>query len=446
MATRSRLAAGVAALAVTALGLAGCGPVTSRQTVTVLGTWTGQEEEQFQQVLAPFEARTGIDVRFEGTRDFEAVLNGRIQSGDAPDLALMPSEGDLAQYAQDGRLIALDSLSPAVDVARLRHDYQPTWLRVGLVTGRDGRDRQYGIVVKGTRKSLVWYSKAHWKLPTPTTLEALVGESRRLAASGTPPWCVGLRSSSDSGWPGTDWIEDILLHQSGPGDYLDWSRGDLPWTSAQVRAAFTTWGELLGPGMVRLGAAGATLTPFGTAGRPMFYAKPGCYLTLSGSFSPSLYASSDREPPADAGHFDFPPASGGMVIAGDLLAVFRRTSASARLVDYLTGVDAQSIWARQGGTIAPNRAVGPTAYADVATADLAESVQRAPCADVVFDASDAMPATMRTEFYRAVVEFVADRSRLGTILAGLDAVRQIAYPKPAYSQSAGPPPPAAGCP
>ena len=86
MATRSRLAAGVAALAVTALGLAGCGPVTSRQTVTVLGTWTGQEEEQFQQVLAPFEARTGIDVRFEGTRDFEAVLNGRIQSGDAPDL------------------------------------------------------------------------------------------------------------------------------------------------------------------------------------------------------------------------------------------------------------------------------------------------------------------------------------------------------------------------
>jgi alpha-glucoside transport system substrate-binding protein len=44
-----------------------------------------------------------------------------------------------------------------------------------------------------------------------------------------------------------------------------------------------------------------------------------------------------------------------------------------------------------------------------------------------FDASDQMPAAMRTAFYQAVLQFVADPSRLEAILAQLESVRRHAY-------------------
>ena len=35
-------------------------------------------------------------------------------------------------------------------------------------------------------------------------------------------WCVGIESGAASGWPGTDWIEDIVLRQAGPDSYNQW--------------------------------------------------------------------------------------------------------------------------------------------------------------------------------------------------------------------------------
>ncbi|MBL7502234.1 carbohydrate ABC transporter substrate-binding protein [Frankia sp. CNm7] len=432
-----RLAAFLAALTVLAagVGLCGCGAVTPRATVTVLGTWTGEEQERFENVLAAFEERTGTRVEYEGTRDFEAVLAGRIDGGDPPDLALMPSLGDLEQYARDGELVALDGPSPSVDLGRVRREYQPTWLQAGVTAGPDGRARQYGLLVKGARKSLLWYSADAFSWPLPATLDELVATGETIAATGTPPWCLGLRSSSDSGWPGTDWVEDILLHQSGAEAYRAWAQGRLPWTSDTVRTAWTTWGRLLAPGMVRGDATGALLTRFGDAATPMFDERPGCYLNLSGSFA--SYQDSAGSP-ATAAHVEFPSAGGErrIIIAGDILAMFDHTSAAAELAEYLTGAEAQTAWARAGGTIAPNSAV--TDYPDEATRQLVRSVQEADCAGVVFDASDTMPAPMRTAFYRAVLEFVANPAALGTILTGLDEIRKRSYPAAAEAGAATP--------
>ncbi|OHV44230.1 hypothetical protein BCD48_26035 [Pseudofrankia sp. BMG5.36] len=435
----------LSAVAVLGLGAVACGGVSSRQSVSVLGTWTDDEQARFADVLRPFERQTGIDVRFEGTRDFEAVLAGRVQSGDMPDLALMPSLGDLEQYARGGQLVALDDGSGAVDLARIQREYGPTWLGVGKVPGADGRDREYGLVVKGTRKSLVWYSGAHYSWPVPSTLDELVATSQEIAATGTPPWCLGMRSSSDSGWPGTDWIEDILLHQATAEDYRSWANGDLAWTSPTVRKAWETWGKLVAPAMVRDGPAGALLSGFLDPGAAMFDRRPGCYLHQAGSFAAGVYRDSAGQPATDARYFDFPAASGDrrIIIAGDVLAMFHDTPAARRLANYLTGTQAQEIWARAGGTISPNNAVTATAYPDDALRALARSVEDTACADVVFDASDAMPAAMRTAFYQGVTEFVANPARLDRILAGLDNVRLRSYPAVAAGDS---PPPEQFCP
>jgi len=79
----------------------------------------------------------------------------------------------------------------------------------------------------------------------PRTFEELTALSRDIAAGGATPWCMGVSAQSTSGWPGTDWIENILLHQSGLDVYQEWATGRLPWTSPQVRQAWTTWGQVV---------------------------------------------------------------------------------------------------------------------------------------------------------------------------------------------------------
>jgi alpha-glucoside transport system substrate-binding protein len=406
-------------------GVPGCVEPSAPRTIHVLGTWVGAEQDLFESVLKPFEERTGIDVRYEGTRDFAAVLAGRVQSGDAPDLALLASPGQFEEYAGDGRLVPLDEKTGHVDLRRIPQEYSSAWLSAGLAADENGRMRQFGVIVRGKRKNVVWYSRTHWGWPEPHTWAELVKVSRKIADSGRSPWCVGLRDGSSSGWPGTDWIEDILLRQSGPETYRRWFRGELEWTSPPVRDAWQAWGEILKLDPPE-GALRMLLTGFKDAEETMFAAQPGCYLRRIGYLATSVYQN-------HRGDFDFFDLTGdahrGVEIAGDLLTMFRRTPAAEELMNYLTGSEAQSIWVKPGGAISPNVTAEVTDnYPDEATRRLARSVNTANCKDVVFDASDEMPPTMRNAFHQAVIEFVAMPQQLTAILNNLDAVRRGAYP------------------
>ncbi len=56
-----------------AFGLTACG-ANSRNSITVLGTWTGQEKKGFLAMVEGFEKTTGLSVNYIGTRDADAVL------------------------------------------------------------------------------------------------------------------------------------------------------------------------------------------------------------------------------------------------------------------------------------------------------------------------------------------------------------------------------------
>ena len=47
-------------------------------TVSVLATWTGNEQEAFMAVVKPFEEQTGVKIEYEGTRDLNAILTTRV--------------------------------------------------------------------------------------------------------------------------------------------------------------------------------------------------------------------------------------------------------------------------------------------------------------------------------------------------------------------------------
>jgi alpha-glucoside transport system substrate-binding protein len=442
----------LASLLVAALALAGCGDpagAATGTTVTVLGTWTGDEQSGFEAMVSGFEQKYGIRVDYTGTRDSSAVLTSDLEDGNPPDLAVLSTPGQLSQYAAAGTLIPLDD---ALASARLASQYGPGWLRLMQEAGPAGARHYYAIIVKAALKSVIWYDPRQLPasdlavLTSPhLTWGQLMGLSSSLAAGGTTPWCIGMEDSSSSGWPGTDWIEDILLHQSGPAAYDRWIAGTLPWTSAPVEQAWRTFGQIANtPGMVHGGTRAELLTNYGLAGQPMFDSPPGCYLDHEGSFITAFYtqdtlgsAGPDSHPaahPQPGTDFRFvpfpaltPAGQGTEEVAGDLLGMFRDTPAARKLIAYLTTPRAQEAWiSRPGsGAISVNNLVPLRDYPDPVSRALANNLTHAR--DVEFDASDSMPQVMENAFYSAVLEYLDRPSQLNAILSGLDQVQKAAY-------------------
>lgn len=409
---------------VLALGLvvAGCavrasGPIVPDPiggTVSVLGTWSGAELDAFRRVVAPFEATTGIVVRYETTSDLAAEVDRRVAAGDPPDLAGLTGPDHLARLANAG---VLRDLAASPDLDAYARDTAPAFVRLGMVD-----ERLVGAFVKATLKGLVWHGPAAARLGEPAGWDDLVRTAARFSTDRTQPWCVGLDSPGAPGWPGTDWVESILLRQSGTRVWDAWVGGTLPWTAPEVRAAFATYLDIVAPGSVAGGPEGAVATDALTAADGLFDDPPRCLYSLGASFQPALFGARGRLPTTDYDFFPMPEFEGGhpgsAEVAGDLFGLFTDAPAASLLLAWLTGVDAQLAWAATGGALSANTRV--TTYPDAISQREAAILTGA--SRVRFDASDQMPAPIEAAFRRAVLEVTSAPERLDEVLVGLEAL------------------------
>jgi ABC-type glycerol-3-phosphate transport system substrate-binding protein len=106
----------------------------------------------------------------------------------------------------------------------------------------------YGVIPAVCLKTLVWYperafERAGYKIPG--TGEELMSLMSRIRADGGTPWCMGLESGDADRWPGTDWVEDLLLAEAGPEIYDRWTFHEIPFDHPDVRRAFQRFGEIV---------------------------------------------------------------------------------------------------------------------------------------------------------------------------------------------------------
>lgn len=434
----------IQALALVIVSVVGCQPAQQRDarplggtpggrlggSVSVLATWGGDEQQSFLAMVRPFEERTGVRVEYEGTRDLNAVLTARVQGGNPPDVAGLPGPGPMAEFARAGRLV---DLSTVLDLSAMPQQYAQDWLGLAQVDGK-----QVGIFIKAALKGLIWYNPKAFQTAgyqVPRTWDELMALSERIASTGTTPWCIGLESAAASGWPGTDWLENIILRQSGPQVYDQWAQGAIRWTSPEIRRGWETWGRIVAdPRMVLGGRQGMLATAFGVSGNPLFSRPPGCYLHHQASFITSFFQESNPglRPIEDFNFFGFPEITpqhaGAIEAAGDLFGMFRDTPQSRALMQWLVTPEAQAIWVRRGGALSPNRGVALSEYPDELSRQAAQILTEART--VRFDASDLMPEAMNSAFFRAVLDYVNNPTALESILAHLDRVQAGAYRSP----------------
>jgi alpha-glucoside transport system substrate-binding protein len=273
----------------------------------------------------------------------------------------------------------------------------------------------------------MWYSPSvstQFATP-PATWDELETALAANPGSADADWCVGLESGAASGWPATDWIEDIVLRQSGPDVYEQWHKGEIAWTSPEISSAFELFAGVLENSY---GGANAILTTnFEVGGDPLFASPPGCQLHHQGSFITGLGAFKDKAAGTDYDFFPFPDIdpmyAGGIEGAGDLFGMFHDTDAAKQLMAYLVTPEAQDIWVQRGGALSANK--NAQSYPDDIAKRSAELLVNAT--SFVFDASDLMPNAMNTAFWQATLDLAQDPSNVDTILQELDKVQADAY-------------------
>ncbi len=191
---------------------------------------------------------------------------------------------------------------------------------LGVVNGQ-----HYGLPTNINLKSMIWYPKAAFDAAgykVPKTWDDLLKLSDQIVADGSTPWCVGFGSEGSTGWPATDWMEDIMLRTAGTDTYDKWVKHEIPFNDPSVQKA----GELFGKVMFTEGyvLGGASATPdiaFGDAPAPMFENPPKCWLHRQATFINSFFPKTAKAG-VDYDWFPFPPIDKqGVLYAGELTVV-----------------------------------------------------------------------------------------------------------------------------
>jgi alpha-glucoside transport system substrate-binding protein len=404
----------------------------SGQEIEVFGPWLGPDQALVESVFAYFEAATGADIVYAGSDSFEQQIVIDVEGGSPPNVAIFPQPGLAADLAAKGKLVPLgDDLK---NFMLENYGAGSSWVDLGSYADANGDVQFFAFAYKVDLKSLVWYvpdNFADMGYEVPTTMEELIALSDQIVADGGTPWCIGLGSGDATGWPATDWMEDIMLRTQTPDVYDAWVKNEIPFNDERVLNAFEIFGSFAKNDAYVVGGAGAVAaTDFRDSPKGLFGAEPQCYMHRQASFIPSFFPEG-TELGVDVDFFYFPPFAsedlGNPVLgAGTMWAITKDSEATRVLFDFLTTPLAHEIWMAQSGFLTPHTGVNPALYANDTLRKQGEILTSATT--FRFDGSDLMPGAIGAgAFWRGMVDFVggADAKTVAdAIQAAWDAIKQ----------------------
>lgn len=372
-----------------------------------------EESEPLEASWDAFEECTGTTIVYEGTDEFEAQLPVRLEGGSPPDIAFIPQPGLLAQLVNDFP----DAVIPASDAVQenVEASFDESWLDYGTVDGT-----YYAAPFDANVKSFVWYSPSAFAeagYEVPQTWDELVALSDQIVADGSLPWCAGVESGDATGWPATDWIEDVMLRTAGPDAYDQWFTHEIPFNDPQVVEAIDTAGEILkNPDYVNGGLGGVesiATTGWEDAGLPILDGN--CWLHRMASFYVSFWGEGvEVAEDGDIFAFYFPPIEeehGSPVLGGgSFVAGFSDRDEVEQVRAYLSSDHWHAEYAANTNFLSPNTTVPLDNYSDPVVRLSGEMLQ-AEDAVFRFDASDLMPGQVGGQaFWTGMVNWLTGSS------------------------------------
>ena len=391
------------------------GTVAQAEQLTVFGPWLGPDQENVEKVLAGFAAASGHDVSYVGSDSFEQQIMIDAEAGSAPNVAVFPQPGLAADMAKRGFLTPL--ADGTADWVKENYAAGQSWVDLGTYAGVDGADNLYGFFYKVDVKSLVWYSPENFEdagYEVPTSMEDLKALTDQIVADGGTPWCIGLGSGGATGWPATDWVEDMMLRTQTPADYDAWVKNDLKFNDPKVVAVIEEFGAFARNDAYVAGGAGAVAsTDFRDSPKGLFDSPPQCYMHRQASFIPAFFPEGTVVG-EDADFFYFPAYAekdlGAPVLgAGTVWAITNPSDAANELIAYLETPEAHETWMALGGFLTPHKGVDTSKFSDAATAKMNDILLAATT--FRFDGSDLMPGAVGAgSFWTGMVDYTGGKS------------------------------------
>ena len=390
-------------------------PDLSGQSVTIFGPWLTPEWEIFESMIDYFEEATGAEVSYTGSDGMEQQIVIDVEAGSPPNIAVFPQPGLAAVLAGQGHLTPLPD--GTADWIRENYAAGQSWVDLGTYADEAGADQTFGFFYNVNVKSLVWYSPENFEdagYDVPETMEDLKALTEQIVADGETPWCIGLGSGGATGWPATDWVEDLMLRTQSPDVYDQWVTNEMPFDDPRVVAAIDEFGWFAGKDENVFGDAnGIAAIDFRDSPKPLFSSPPGCYMHRQASFA-SAFFPEDVEVGLDADFFYFPafadkdlgsPVLGG----GTLMAVTDPSDATFAFIDFLKTPIAHELLMAQTGFLTPHKGVNLDAYKDGTLRGQGEILLGATT--FRFDGSDLMPGGVGAgSFWTGMVDYAGGKS------------------------------------
>ncbi|MCA1673904.1 MAG: hypothetical protein LC799_17450, partial [Actinobacteria bacterium] len=273
--------------------------------------------------------------------------------------------------------------------------------------------------------------------------------------------CMGVGDPAAPGWPGTDWIEDILLHQSGADAYRQWAfggqwafdDGQLPWTDPKVENAWTTWLESY-VSTVQGGPKAVLMNRFKGEVSPLLDKRSICQLDRRSSYALDEYKDLEnlkvhnsaaemksaevksaevksaevksaevKSAEVKSAEVKSAEVKSGSMVSADFAALVTSTDAAVAVLRKLAAKDTQEKWLTRSSGFPVDPDVNWPA--GIRPGEAGVTIRRilAQPAELCLDASDLMPVTMRTAFQQAVLLFLQNPDQLARILELLQKVR-----------------------
>ncbi|MGZ4595822.1 MAG: ABC transporter substrate-binding protein [Actinomycetes bacterium] len=438
-----RRTAGVAALVGASLLLAACGGSSGGGGNTansansadcaaykVYGSHPGKTVSVYTGIVTPedtaqidsykqFEKCTGIKVNYQGDKAFETQILVRTKAGNPPDIAYVPQPGLLKQLVATGKAVE----APSLTSSNTDKFWGKDWKGYGTVNGKF-----YGAPLGANVKSFVWYSPKMFKdggYQIPKTLDELKALSDKIAAKGDiKPWCAGIGSGEATGWPVTDWMEDMMLRLYGPETYDKWVNHEIPFNGPESTAALDAVGQYLkNPKYVNGGLGDVksiASTTFQDGGQPILQGQ--CYMHRQASFYAANWPEGTKvAEDGDVFAFYFPAkdtTSKPVLGAGEFVLAFSNKPEVQAFQNFLssdTWANAKVAASPAGGWVSANKGLDISKLTSPID-KLSASILQDPKATFRFDGSDQMPAAVGSNsFWKGATNWITGASTKSTV-------------------------------
>lgn len=395
-------------------------------TVTMYSGIVAPDDQPYLDSLALFQECTGITIEFQGEKEFDTQIQVRIQGGNAPDLAVFAQPGVIKQLVQDGAIVE----APQGVSDNLNEFWSDSW---GVYVTFDGK--VYGAPLGANVKSFVWYSPTAFAAAgyqVPQTQDELISLSDEIAATGAKPWCEGIGGGDATGWPVTDWMEEMMLRLYDENVYDQWVSHEIPFNGPEATASLDAVGAFLkNPDYVNGGlgdVSSIASTAWQDAG--LMVAQGQCSMYRQGSFYGAMWPEgTDVSENGDIFAFYFPsvddtakPVLGG----GEFMVAFSdrpEVQAVQTFFSSDTWANAKVAATPNGGWVTANMGMDASQLTNPID-QLSAQILQDPNAVFRYDGSDQMPAAVGTAaFWTNSTSWILGQSTKDT----LDAI-EAAWP------------------